>query len=759
MKLFIQTPISAFRLFVLLVLPVSFYISNSRAEPPRIFPPGQLPKDKRLAEPRTLHDYFPFTQMSSTGQWSQRQEQIKRRIKVSAGLWPMPEKTPLNAVIHGKKEMPGYSVEKVYFESLPGHFVTGNLYRPSGDSLKNGVKNGKRPGALCPHGHWQNARFYDLDEKQRKKLIEIGAERFDSAAQNHYQARCVQLARMGLVVFQYDMLGHSDSNQFLEHRRGPRAKMNHPEVGKWGFVSPQAEARLQTNFGLQTWNSVRAMDFLLDQNQVDPQRILVTGASGGATQTMIISAIDDRVAAAFPAVMVSTAMQGGCTGENGFYLRIGQGNIDIAAAVAPRPLGITAADDWTIDLATKGVPDLMKLYELVGAKGKFEAHINTWFKHNYNHLSRTQLYQFVNRHFELGLEAPVLERDFSVLLKPDLTVWDEKHPAPSGDQVGDEHERAVCRWFTNDAKKQMAPLLAAKNKKDLAKAQKVIGGAVDIMIGRSLPLSAEVDFELKDKKEQNGYMELSGLIRNNKHGEEIPAAFVQPNQWQGQIVLWFFPQGKSGLYQADGQLNAAVKKLIDQGVGVMSADLFRQGEFLKAGEKSSENSRVQYPGKTEKSDQQWRLSGVYNYGYNDSLFSRRVHDILTCIAFVKNHKKWEVKSIDLVGLEGAGQWVAAASAVVASVVDKSVVITDSFRFAKLDSSFDQNFLPGVVKYGDIAAFLTLNTTQKLWLMDNDKDLQTQLQTTFATAGAAHALELYQGNEEDAQKSWLQFLLK
>ncbi len=590
-------------------------------------------------------------------------------------------------------------------------------------------------------------------------MIEIGGERFDSGAQNHYQARCVQLARMGLVVFQYDMIGHSDSKQFPEHRRGPREKMNHPEVGKWGFVSPQAEARLQTNFGLQTWNSVRAMDFLLDQDQVDAKRILVTGASGGGTQTMMISAIDERVAAAFPAVMVSTAMQGGCTGENGFYLRIGQGNIDIVAAIAPRPLGITAADDWTIDLASKGVPDLMKLYELAGAKGKFEAHINTWFKHNYNHLSRTQLYQFVNRHFELGLESPVLERNFSVLLKPDLTVWDEKHPAPSGDQVGDEHERAVCRWFTNDAKKQMAPLLAAKNKEDLAKAQKIIGGAVDIMIGRSLPLGAEVDFELKDKKQQNGYMELSGLIRNNKHGEEIPAAFVQPNQWQGQIVLWFFPQGKSGLYQADGQLNAAVKKLIDQGVGVMSADLFRQGEFLKAGEKSSENSRVQYPGKTEKPDQQWRLSGVYNYGYNDSLFSRRVHDILTCIAFVKNHKKWEVKSVDLVGLEGAGQWVAAAAAVAGSEVDRNVVITDGFRFAKLDSSFDQNFLPGAVKYGDIAAFLTLNAPQKLWLMDKDKDLQTQLQTTFATAGAADALELYQGNEKDAQKSWLQFLFK
>lgn len=732
-------------------------VSPTWADTPRVLPQGQLPQDKRLGEPRTLNDYFPFTQVSSTAEWAQRQEQIKRRIKIAAGLWPMPEKTPLNAVVHGKKDMGDYTVEKVYFESLPGHYVTGNLYRPSGASLKNGIKNGKRPGALCPHGHWKDARFYDLGEKQREQLIAIGAERFDSAAQNHYQARCVQLARMGLVVFQYDMIGNSDSNQFLEHRRGPREQMNNSELGKWGFVSPQAEARLQTNFGLQTWNSVRAMDFLLNQDQIDAKRILVTGASGGATQTMMISAIDDRVGAAFPAVMVSTAMQGGCTGENGFYLRIGQGNIDIAAAVAPRPLGITAADDWTIELEKKGVPDLMKLYELAGAKGKFEAHLNTWFKHNYNHLSRTQMYNFVNRHFELGLESPVLERDFTVLLKPDLTVWDEKHPAPK--KTGDEHERAVCRWWTEDSAKQITALLSPKNKADLAKTREVIAGAVDVMIGRQLPLAAEVNFELSGKEEKSGYMELAGLIRNQKHDEEIPAAFVQPTDWKGKIVLWVFPEGKSGLYQADGKLNPAVKELVDAGVGVMSADLFRQGEFLKPGEKTSENPRVQYPGKTEKADQRWRLSGVYNYGYNDSLFSRRVHDILTCIAFVQNHEKRDVKSVDLVGLEGAGQWVAAAAAVAGPAIDHTVAITDGFRFAHLDSSFDQNFLPGIVKYGDISAFLTLSAPQKLWLLDADTELQRQLHSTYTAAGAAEAVVLYQGNKEKAQPDWLKFLMK
>src|SRR5207247_6713041 len=99
--------------------------------------------------------------------------------------------------------------------------------------------------------------------------------------------------------------------------------------------------------GLQTYNSIRSLDFLLSLPDVDASRIGVTGASGGGTQTFILCAIDDRPAAAFPAVMVSTDMQGGCICENCSGLRVGLGNIDLAAVFAPKPLGMSAAKDWT----------------------------------------------------------------------------------------------------------------------------------------------------------------------------------------------------------------------------------------------------------------------------------------------------------------------------------------------------------------------------------------------------------------------------
>src|SRR5205814_1366844 len=163
------------------------------------------------------------------------------------------------------------------------------------------------------------------------------------------QARCVQLARMGCVVFFYDMVGYADSMQ-IKHRDG--------------FLDVEAELRQQSFMGLQTFNTIRALDFLLSLPDVDPARVGVTGASGGGTQTFILCGIDDRPAAAFPAVMVSTGMQGGCICENCSYLRVGTGNIELAALFAPKPLGMSGADDWTIDIETKGLPELKALYRL-----------------------------------------------------------------------------------------------------------------------------------------------------------------------------------------------------------------------------------------------------------------------------------------------------------------------------------------------------------------------------------------------------------
>ncbi|MDB4652290.1 acetylxylan esterase, partial [Verrucomicrobia bacterium] len=173
----------------------------------RALPEDQLPNDSRLAPPKDLNGYFPFRLPTTLDDWEQRASQLRRHLLVMNGLWPMPTRTPLNPVIHGKLDQGDYTVEKVYFESFPGFYVTGSLYRPKGFE-------GPRPGVLSPHGHWSNGRF--TENLDIWNDLNQGAERFENGGRSPLQSRNVQLARMGCVVFHYDMVGYADSIQITE---------------------------------------------------------------------------------------------------------------------------------------------------------------------------------------------------------------------------------------------------------------------------------------------------------------------------------------------------------------------------------------------------------------------------------------------------------------------------------------------------------------------------------------------------------------
>ena len=417
-------------------------------------PPAPFTASVHAADPVALKDldgHFPFDPPASLEAWEKRRDEVRQQIKVSLGLLPMPTMAPVKPVVHSTREMDGYALSKVYFESLPGFFVTGTLYTP----IDGRPPETKRPGILCPHGHWDNGRFFHASDRDVKKELATGAERFESAAKNPLQARSVQLARMGCVVFLYDMIGYADSQQISfdrAHRYGV-ANAN-PEVptGSWLFFSPEAEENLQSIMGLQTLNTLQAFEFLQSRTDVDPSKIAITGASGGGTQSFIAAAIEPRIAAAMPCVMVGTHMQGGCTCENASLLRIGTGNVEIAAAIAPRPLGLTTADDWTREMARDGFPELQKVYAFFDAPKKVELHPGLHFPHNYNHVSRGAMYGFINRNFGLGFEEPILERDFEFQTAEQLTVWNEQHPAP---EKGIELEAKLLRYWQEDASRKI----------------------------------------------------------------------------------------------------------------------------------------------------------------------------------------------------------------------------------------------------------------------------------------------------------------
>jgi dienelactone hydrolase len=658
---------------------------------------------------RTLRElnksYFPFTPVKNGAEWKTRRAEIQRQVLVAAGLYPMPEKSPLNAVIHGRIEKDDYTVEKVSFESLPGHFVTGNLYLPKRIT-------GKIPAVICPHGHWPNGRFMNADAAEVKKQIAMGAEKFENAAHSPLQARCVQLARMGCAVFFYDMLGYADSVQFPEHRHGPAAK---------GFVSTEAELNLVSYFGLQTWNSERVLDFISSLPYVDPKRIGCTGASGGGTQTMMITGIDERIAAAFPCVMVSTAMQGGCTCENAHYLRINQGNIDIAALTAPRPLGMTAADDWTKELETKGFPDLKNLYTLLGVPDRVEAHFNIQFPHNYNAVSRAQMYAFFNHYFKLGL-TNTDERDFQLLSTPELSVWDDQHPKPTGDQVGAPHEITVVNWFKQQTANQMEPLLHPKSKADLRRTREVLGGALEVMIGRTLPKPGESTFDLRTQEDKGDYLVQRGSTTCDSN--VIETTFLYPKKWNHDTILWLTLKGEQSLILPDGKLSEPAAQMLTSGYAIACPQLYLLG--------ATRNPNV-YAADKRKSGGAYEGFAGYHYGYNPSLFAERVRDGLALIAEIRDDKTHLAGRIFVAGVEGAGVLAAATTALAPTAVHQLACDTQGFRFAQLDNAWDVNFVPGGAKYGDVPALLALCAPVKTTVVGETRGSAAGVASAFAVA--------------------------
>ena len=665
-----------------LCLPLALaFFSNASTSNAQETEAMNVPEDVRNGNLVDLNGYFPMQPPSNMEAWKTRSADLKTQLEVFLGLWPLPEKSALNPVIHGRVDMGDYSVEKVYFESFPGFYVTGNLYRPTATYSE------PRPAVLCPHGHWANGRFMDEGVPSAKNSIQSGAETTEEGGRNPLQARCVQLARLGAVVFHYDMIGYADSQQIPSTIAHGFAKQR-PELisaEKWGMFSPQAESKLQNIMGLQTWNSIRALDFLETLPDVDPSRIGVTGASGGGTQTFILAAIDPRPAVAFPAVMVSTAMQGGCVCENASGVRVGTGNVEIAGLFAPKPLGMTAANDWTVEMETKGFPELKSLYQTFGCPEHVHLSAHTEFGHNYNQVSRQAMYRWMNQWLKLGSEAPDIERPFTRLEKPVLTVWNETHQEPA---AGVEFETDLLKRMDQSSLASLKQLWSSREA-----IKNVYHKALETILYRDKASIGQTDWVLTKKISSSSVIEMEGSIVNRTHGEVCQALFLYPTDWNGKTAIWASPNGAQGLKSQEKWL-PEVERLLSAGWTVVGVDLFG----IEDGKAWTESRKVNNP----------REFAGYTLGYNQPLFAQRVHDLLSVLQLTRTYSKSQSKEVAMIGVAGAGHWVAAAGAIAGDMVDYVMIETDGFRFDHLDSINHPDLLPGASKYGDLPGMIAMN---------------------------------------------------
>lgn len=327
--------------------------------------------------------------------WEERADIIREGIIKGMKLDQMPEiEGNFNPIINHKRKMDGYTVENIAIESFPGFYITGNLYQPLDK------EEGKKYAAvLCPHGHAKDKRLRE-----------------------DVQTRSAVLARMGAIVFAYDMVGFGESHQVTH--------------------------KIPIALTLQTWNSRRVLEYLLSRPDVDSNRIGMTGGSGGGTQTFILAAIDNRIKVSVPAVQVSAHFFGGCVCESGMPVHKSDdhqtNNVEIAALCAPRPLMLLSnSGDWTRNTPRIEYPYIQSVYALYNAEHKVEnVHLYTQ-KHDYGPSKRAPMYLFFAHHLKLNsskvpYDNGIQENFVKILWYKELEIFTEDNPLPEDALQGNQ---------------------------------------------------------------------------------------------------------------------------------------------------------------------------------------------------------------------------------------------------------------------------------------------------------------------------------
>ena len=272
-----------------------------------------------------------------------RQRALREKLLACAGLWPLPERVPLDARTSPSLDHEWCMVRRVAYPLWPGVYSTGLLYMPKQFAER------PAPAVLCPHGHWENGNAHPV-----------------------VQTRCLVLAKMGYVVFS------STQNHYED-----------PALG----VSNQT---------LMIWTNIRALDFLESLPEVDKARIGVTGCSGGGLQTQMLVAVDPRVRAAtivgmtcdYREIVFAGAAHCGC---NHFpnILRYTD-EPELSALGLPAAVQYLTMNDWTQSFGRNNYPTIRRLYELNGSSGRTDCYYEP-VGHSYGKTMRERMYAWMER--------------------------------------------------------------------------------------------------------------------------------------------------------------------------------------------------------------------------------------------------------------------------------------------------------------------------------------------------------------------------
>lgn len=305
---------------------------------------------------------------SNKTEWEARRDTLRKEVRERLGidkLLPLcsKEKPEYSKI----RKFDGYTVQNFRLKTANGHTVCGSIYAPT--------SKGKHPQIICPNGHFSNGRYGKVQ-----------------------QLRLGTLARMGAICVDYDLWGWGESAD---------------EVGSKAHQTPEAHV-------MQALNGIRILDWMIQRKDVDTKRIGVNGGSGGGTQTVLLTVIDDRFTAANPVVSVSSWFDGGCPCESGMPIQLAGGgtcNAELAAMFAPKPMMLVSdGGDWTSTTPELEYPYLQRIYGFYGATDKVSNIHLPKERHDFGDNKRNAVYKFFIDTFKL---------DASKLDESKVTIEDE----------------------------------------------------------------------------------------------------------------------------------------------------------------------------------------------------------------------------------------------------------------------------------------------------------------------------------------------
>jgi cephalosporin-C deacetylase-like acetyl esterase len=475
--------------------------------------------------------------LNTIEQWESYQLEIQNKIHDIIG--PFPDKTPLNPRITGTIERPDFTVEKIIYESQPGFFVTAVLLIP-------GQMTGPAPAVIYASGHTANGFRSEV-----------------------YQRKIINLVKKGFVVLAFDPVSQGERLQYFDEENGRSAvggaTSEHSYAGAQMFLTGSSLARYMI------WDGIRAVDYLQTRSEVDPNRIGITGRSGGGTQSSYIAALDDRIAASAPENYITSLeyllkSRGPQDAEQNFYHGIANGidHADLLLSFAPKPSMIiaTTRDFFSIQGARETFEEVQRFYDTAGKPDHFSI-VEDDHGHGSTLANREAMYAFFQEH----LDHPESSEDLPVEFFTD----EELQVTETGQIVTSIKGETLFSLQSRESGQLINRLVNNRGS---------IGSHIEMIREQSKILSG-----YREPQEQGPEVFAGRYVRDTYDIEKyfisgegdypVPYLMFRPHEPNDKLIVYLHPDGKAAEAGIDGE----IARLAEQGYHVVVPDLPGIGEM------------------------------------------------------------------------------------------------------------------------------------------------------------------------------------